>query len=111
MLEMARDDPLHYIDEDSKERIHKARSELHCDVCRAVLEHTHGELMKRPKSMRKEEDILSITEVACQGGKDLSVPNYFGVEPPPLPPIWTDRVRPHLHKKHKHYNLKAFKGK
>merc|ERR1712070_2337 len=67
--------------------------------------------MKRPKSMRAEFDILPFAEAACEGGQDLSVPAYFGVEPPPLPPAWTDKHRPRLDKKSNQYRLKRFPKK
>eukprot|EP00404_Azadinium_spinosum_P059253 CAMPEP_0180703908 /NCGR_PEP_ID=MMETSP1038_2-20121128/6876_1 /TAXON_ID=632150 /ORGANISM="Azadinium spinosum, Strain 3D9" /LENGTH=453 /DNA_ID=CAMNT_0022735711 /DNA_START=1 /DNA_END=1358 /DNA_ORIENTATION=+ len=112
MLEMAKDDPLHYMEDDAKERIqHKSRSDLRCDVCRAVLDEVHQIVAKRPKSMRREYDILPFMEGACEGGKDLSVPNYFGVEPPPLPPVWTDRYRPRLEKKSGRWALRRFPKK
>lgn len=111
MLEMARDDPLHYMEDDAKERVQKARAELRCEVCRVALEEAHGEVMKRPKSMRSESDILSIVEGACSGGADLSVPSYFGVEPPPLPPVWTDSIRPQVQKKSGRYTLKPYAKK
>ena len=107
MLEMARDDPLHYMDEATKDRVRTARADLRCDVCNKVLEETMSEVMPKPKSMRSEHDILSILESACDGGPDLSIPNYFGVEPPPLPAEWTDRWRPRLDKKSNQYVLKA----
>merc|ERR1719491_2311565 len=108
MLEQARDDPLHYLEDDAKERVQEARAALRCDVCRMVLEEIHREVSKRPKSMQREYDILPFAESACQGGKDLSVPNYFGVEAPPLPPVWTDRYRPQLDKQTQFYKLKRF---
>eukprot|EP00440_Ansanella_granifera_P009357 gb/GFBE01010140.1/.p1 GENE.gb/GFBE01010140.1/~~gb/GFBE01010140.1/.p1 ORF type:complete len:444 (+),score=115.33 gb/GFBE01010140.1/:1-1332(+) len=107
MLEMARDDPLHYMDDDAKERIRKARADLRCDVCQRVLDEAHQAVSPRPKSLRSEHDILSVVEKMCEGGQDLSVPSYFGVEPPPLPPEWTDRWRPKLDKKAGRYALKA----
>merc|ERR1712048_481812 len=113
MLEMAKDDPFHYMEEDAKQRVQQARADLRCDVCKTVMEEVHSHVSKRPKSMQREYDILPLFEGACEGGKDLSVPNYFGVEPPPLPPVWTDRYRPKLNKKAKKYELKPFpkKGK
>lgn len=111
MLEMARDDPLHYMEDDGKERIRVARQDLRCDVCRAVLEDVNAAVAKRPKTMQREFDILPFSEGACDGGKDLSVPSYFGVEPPPLPPVWTDSVRPHLSKKLKRWTLRPMSKK
>jgi len=111
MLEMAKDDPMHYMEESAKQRVQQARADLRCDVCRAVLEELHSQVSKRPKSQRSESDILPFAEEVCDGGKDLSVPNYFGVEPPPLPPVWTDRVRPTLDKKSKQWVLKKFPKK
>lgn len=111
MLEMARDDPLHYMEDSAKDRVQQARKDLRCDVCRAVLEEVNGIVAKRPKSMRAEYDILPIAEGACEGGKDLSVPSYFGVEAPPLPPVWTDRLRAHFAKKQKRWVLKQISKK
>jgi len=111
MLEMARDDPLHYMEDDAKLRIQQGQRDLRCDVCRAALEHAHSEVMKRPRSMQREYDILPFVEGACEGGKDTSVPAYFGVEPPPLPPLWTDKYRPKLDKKQNQYALKRFPKK
>lgn len=111
MLEMAKDDPLHYMEDDAKERIRQGRADLRCPVCRTVLEEMHASVAKRPKSMQREYDILPFAEGACEGGKDFSVPNYFGVEPPPLPPVWTDRVRTHLAKKSKRWVLRQFPKK
>mmetsp|Transcript_1237 Transcript_1237/g.2823 ORF Transcript_1237/g.2823 Transcript_1237/m.2823 type:complete len:436 (+) Transcript_1237:63-1370(+) len=106
LLEMARDDPLHYLDDATKARIRTARADLRCDVCRRVLEETVSEVIPKPKSLRSESDILSILEGICAGGPDLSIPKYFGVEPPPLPPDWTDRWRPKLDKQLNRYVLK-----
>eukprot|EP00928_Gymnodinium_smaydae_P022735 TRINITY_DN18998_c0_g1_i1.p1 TRINITY_DN18998_c0_g1~~TRINITY_DN18998_c0_g1_i1.p1 ORF type:complete len:555 (+),score=152.14 TRINITY_DN18998_c0_g1_i1:43-1707(+) len=106
MLEMARDDPLYYMEDDARQRVLQAQKDLRCDVCRVVLQDSYTEVMKRPKSMRGEDAFLAVVEAACQGGPDLSVPNYFGVEPPPLPPAWTDRFRPHLNKTTKSYVLR-----
>jgi len=111
MLEMAVDDPLHYIEDDARKRILKAQKELHCDVCRVVLEDAHVQTMQKASSLRSEHDILGILDGACAGGKDKSIPAYFGVEPPPLPPVWTDRWRPTLDKTSKLYRLKAFPSK
>mmetsp|Transcript_18484 Transcript_18484/g.34365 ORF Transcript_18484/g.34365 Transcript_18484/m.34365 type:complete len:474 (-) Transcript_18484:83-1504(-) len=111
MLEMAKDDPLHYMEEPAKERIVKAQKELRCDVCFAAVEQVHSELVKRPKSMQREYDILPFADGACEGGKDLSVPAYFGIDPPPLPPLWTDRYRPKLDKKSNKYILKPISKK
>merc|ERR1719221_1029037 len=69
MLEMARDDPLHYLEDDAKERIQKARSDLLCDVCRVVFDEVYQVVMKQPKSMRREYDILPHMEGVCEGGK------------------------------------------
>lgn len=111
MLEMARDDPLHYMEDDAKTRIQKARADLQCDVCHAVLQDTYSEVSKLPKSLRSEHDILTLVEKGCEGGADHSVPSYFGVEPPPLPPLWTDRLRPKLDKKANRYKLGPFPKK
>lgn len=108
MLELAKDDPLHYMEDDAKVRVHQARADLRCDVCRTVIDDVYSQVSKQPKSMRREYDILPLIESACEGGKDLSVPSYFGVEAPPLPPIWTDRVRPQLSKTTKRWALKKF---
>merc|ERR1712176_1638431 len=67
MLEMARDDPLHYMEDDAKERIRQARQDLRCDVCRTVLEEVNVSVDKKPKSMRAEYDILPLAEGACDG--------------------------------------------
>ena len=107
LLEMARDDPLHYMDEATKARVRTARTDLRCDVCRRVLEETASEVIPKPKSLRSEHDILVAMEGICVGGPDLSIPNYFGIEPPPLPAEWTDRWRPKLDKKSGRYVLKA----
>merc|ERR1712107_280407 len=40
-----------------------------------------------------------------------SVPAYFGVEPPPLPPPWTALHRPVLDTKAQKYRLKPFSKK
>lgn len=111
MLEIARDDPLHYFEDSARQRIRKAQAELRCDVCRAAIESVHMEVANRPKSRRREHDILPLMEGACDGGPDLSLPNYFGVEPPPLPPSWTDRYRPQLKKKTGRYGLGRFSKK
>jgi len=111
MLEMAKDDPLHYMDEEARRRIQQGRPEIRCDVCHVVLEDVRTQVVKRPKSMQNEYDILPLVEGACEGGKDLSVPNYFGVEAPPLPPAWTDRYRPKLDKKLKRWRLVSFPKK
>lgn len=111
MLEMAKDDPLHYMEDDEKARIQKGAKDLQCDVCRVALQQVHDEVQQRPKSMRAESDILLSLDSACQGGKDLSVPSYFGVEPPPLPPLWTDKHRPKLDKNLNRYTLKRFPKK
>jgi len=111
MLEMAADDPLHYVEDDSRIRILKAQKELHCDVCKAVFEDAHLQTMARASTLRSEHDILSILEGACAGGQDTSIPAYFGVQPPPLPPVWTDRWRPTIDKKSKLYRLKVFPKK
>ena len=111
LLEMARDDPLHYMDEATKGRVQTARGDLRCDVCRKVLEETVSEVLPKPKSLRSEHDLLTIMEKICEGGPDLSIPNYFGVEPPPLPAKWTDRWRPKLDKKLNRYVLKAMPKK
>lgn len=111
MLEMAKDDPFHYMEDDAKARVTKARADLRCDVCRAVIEDIAEQVSKRPKSMQREYDILPLAEGACEGGRDLSVPNYFGVEPPPLPALWTDRHRQHLDKTSGKYRLKHFPKK
>jgi len=108
MLEMARDDPLHYMDEEAQERVHKARSDLRCSVCSTVLEEAFNVVGKRPKSLQSEHDVLTVMEGMCSGGPDLSIPNYFGVDPPPLPAVWTDRWRPKFDKKVGHYTLKPF---
>merc|ERR1712100_427303 len=111
MLEMAKDDPLHYLEDDAKERIIRGQKELRCDVCRAALEQVQSDVLSRPKSMRREYDILPILDAACDGGQDKSVPAYFGVEPPPLPPVWTDVYRPKLDKESQQYRLKPFPKK
>jgi len=111
MLELAKDDPLHYMDSDAQERVHKARVDLRCSVCQTVLEHVHGRVSQQPKSMRREYDIMPFVEGVCEGGKDFSVPNYFGVEPPPLPALWTDLVRPRFSKKSKRWNVAKFPPK
>merc|ERR1712232_1173685 len=111
MLEMAKDDPFHYMEDDARQRVSKAKAELRCDVCRVVMEDLYDQVIKKPKSMQREYDILPLVDGACEGGKDLSVPNYFGVEPPPLPPLWTDRYRPQLSKKTKRYRLKRMPKK
>lgn len=111
LLEMAKDDPLHYMEDDAKQRIVRGRAEIQCDVCRAVIEDVHRQVSKRPKSMQREHDILPFADGACEGGKDLSVPNYFGIEPPPLPPAWTDRYRPRVDKKTQEFRLKPFPKK
>ncbi|CAL1132968.1 unnamed protein product [Cladocopium goreaui] len=108
MLEMARDDPLHYMDEEAQERVHKARGDLRCPVCSKVLEEAFNVLSTRPKSLQSEHDILTVMEKMCTGGPDLSMPSYFGVEPPPLAAEWTDRWRPKLDKKSGRYSLKPF---
>ena len=46
MLEMAKDDPLHYMEEPAKLRIHAARKDLRCDVCHAILEDVHHQVLK-----------------------------------------------------------------
>jgi len=111
MLELAKDDPLHYMDSGAQERVHKARVDLRCSVCQTVLGHVHGRVSQQPKSMRREYDIMPFVEGVCEGGKDLSVPNYFGVEPPPLPALWTDHVRPRFSKKNKRWDLGKFPRK
>ena len=107
MLEMARDDPLHYMDEEGKERVQKARRDLRCEVCSTLLEEASKGLSERPKSLQGEHEILMTMEKLCEGGPDLSIPSYFGVEPPALPPEWTDRWRPRLAKTGL-YTLKPF---
>lgn len=107
MLEQARDDPLHYMEDSAQARIKQGQKDLVCDVCYAAIEQVHSEVAKRPKSMQREYDILSFADGVCEGGKDLSVPPYFGIDPPPLPPLWTDRYRPKLHKKSNKYILKS----
>jgi len=94
LLEEAKQDPLGMLDHSAQQRIQEGRTELHCSVCAALLEHIRQEVLKRPKSLRREYDILPLVEAGCEGGPDLSVPAYFGVEPNPLPPEWTDRYRP-----------------
>lgn len=108
MLEMARDDPLHYLDSAMKSRTQQARLDLRCEVCRVAVGDVYEQVVQRPKNQQTEADILSIAERSCEGGRDLSVPSYFGVEPPPLPPMWTDRVRPYLNSKTGQYSLKPF---
>lgn len=108
MLEMARDDPLHYMEDDAKARVLQGRSDLRCGVCLETVRYVHDLVAKRPKSMRAELDILAFSESVCEGPKDLSVPSYFGIEPPPLPPVWTDVVRPHLDKASKRWVLKPY---
>mmetsp|Transcript_61969 Transcript_61969/g.135522 ORF Transcript_61969/g.135522 Transcript_61969/m.135522 type:complete len:469 (-) Transcript_61969:19-1425(-) len=108
MLEMARDDPLQYMDEDAQQRIGQGRSELKCDVCLIVLEDVERELASRPRSMQSETDILPMLEGVCEGDKDLSVPSYFGVEPPRLPALWADSVRPIQDKKTGRFSLGPF---
>lgn len=111
MLEMAKDDPLNMMEDDVKLKIKKGQKDLRCGVCRVALEQAHSDVLKRPKSMRSEFDILPFVEGACEGGKDLSVPGYFGVEPPPLSPPWTDNFRPKLDKKLNKFILKRFPKK
>merc|ERR1712178_51453 len=111
MLEMAKDDPLNFMEDAAKLRIQQGQKDLRCDVCRAALEQVHNEVLKRPKSMRAEFDILPFVEGACEGGKDLSVPGYFGIDPPPLPPLWTDKYRQKLDKKTSKFTLKRFPKK
>eukprot|EP00747_Dinoflagellata_sp_TGD_P209999 gnl/TRDRNA2_/TRDRNA2_83345_c0_seq1.p1 gnl/TRDRNA2_/TRDRNA2_83345_c0~~gnl/TRDRNA2_/TRDRNA2_83345_c0_seq1.p1 ORF type:complete len:439 (-),score=117.97 gnl/TRDRNA2_/TRDRNA2_83345_c0_seq1:77-1267(-) len=111
MLELARDDPFHYMEESAKNKVLKGQKDLRCDVCRVALGDAYERVSKLPKSMRHEDDMLPIVESVCTGGKDLSVPNYFGVEPPPLPPVWTDRYRPHIDKDTGLYKLKKFPKK
>jgi len=111
MLEMAKDDPLSMMEDAAKLRIKQGQKDLRCDVCRKALEQAHEDVMKRPKSMRREFDILPFAEGACEGGKDLSVPGYFGIEPPPLPPPWTDKYRQKLDKKTNKFTLKRFPKK
>merc|ERR1719444_543367 len=74
MLELAKDDPLHYMDKDAQERVHKARVDLRCSVCQTVIEYVYDRVSQQPKSMRREYDIIPFVEGACEGGKDLSVP-------------------------------------
>lgn len=109
MLEAAKNDPLQYMDDEAKQRIQQARTDLRCEVCRVVFDEVHNDVLKRPKAMQREHDILPFMEAACTGGEDLSLPNYFGIEPPPLPPLWTDKYRPHFAKKTKHFVLRKFK--
>jgi len=111
MLEMAKDDPFAMMEEPAKLRIIQGQKDLRCEVCRVALEQVHSDVMKRPKSMRREYDILPFADAACEGGKDLSVPSYFGVEPPPLPPLFTDKYRPKLDKKLNRFTLKRFPKK
>mmetsp|Transcript_39260 Transcript_39260/g.92431 ORF Transcript_39260/g.92431 Transcript_39260/m.92431 type:complete len:469 (+) Transcript_39260:110-1516(+) len=111
MLEMARDDPLAMMDEERKQQVHENRAELRCSVCAAVLEDVRAQVLGKPKSMRREYDILPLVEAACDGGPDLSVPPYFGVEPLPLPPEWTDRLRPGKLKDGKGLTLKPMRKK
>lgn len=111
MLEMSRDDPLGFMEESAKLRIQQGQKDLRCGVCRAALEQVHEDVAKRPKSMRAEFDILPFAETMCEGGKDLSVPGYFGIEPPPLPPLWTDKYRAKLNKKSNKFQLKSFPKK
>jgi len=111
MLEMAKDDPLAMMEDSAKVTIKKGQKDLRCDACKAALEQVRDDVLARPKSMRSEFDILPFAEAACEGGKDLSVPGYFGVEPPPLPPLWTDKYRPKLDKKTNLYTLKRFPKK
>merc|ERR1740121_2281611 len=99
------------MDEEVKKKVNKARADLRCDVCRAVLGEVHQEVQKKPRTMRSETDMLPLFEGACEGGKDLSVPAYFGIEPPPLAPVWTDQVSPHLTKKTKRWVLRPFSSK
>ncbi|CAK9077108.1 unnamed protein product [Durusdinium trenchii] len=94
MLEMARDDPLHYLEDDAKERVQKARHDLRCSVCGTILQDAFQTLKARPKSLQSEHEILTIMEKICEGGADRSLPSYFGIDPPPLPPRWTDHWRP-----------------
>lgn len=108
LLEMAKDDPFHYMEDAAKQRVNEGRKDLRCDVCHAAIAQVHSEVMQRPESMRREYDILPFIDGACEGGRDLSVPAYFGVEPPPLPPTWTDLYRPKLNKKTGKYELKPF---
>jgi len=111
MLEMAKDDPLNFMEDAAKLRVQQGQKDLRCDVCRAALEQVRDDVSKRPKSMRAEFDILPFVEGACEGGKDLSVPGYFGIDPPPLPPLWTDKYRQKLDKKSNKYTLKRFPKK
>ncbi|CAJ1397657.1 unnamed protein product [Effrenium voratum] len=112
MLEMARDDPFHYMDDEAKLRVQKARTDLRCGVCRRVLQESFDVVSSKPRSMQSEHDILAVLERMCEGGPDLSIPSYFGVDPPPLPPDWTDRWRPKLDKAGR-YSLRPWpkKGK
>jgi len=111
MLEMAKDDPLHYMEEPAKLRIQQGVKELRCEVCRAALGQVLEDVMQRPKSMRAEFDILPFAEGACDGGPDKSVPSYFGIDPPSLAPVWADKFRPKLDKKSNKYILKGFPKK
>ena len=108
MLELARDDPLHYMEDDAKERVRRGRSELRCAVCNIVLQEAFATLTAQPRGLQSEHDILNSMEKSCDGGPDVSIPSYFGVDPPSLPPTWTDRWRPTL--KMGRYALRPFKS-
>ena len=108
MLELARDDPLHYMEDDAKERVRQGVVDLRCAVCNVVLQEAFQSLRERPKSLQSEHEMLNSMEKSCEGGPDLSIPSYFGIEPPRLPPTWTDRYRPS--KKEGRYVLRPYKS-
>lgn len=107
MLEFARDNPLHLMNDSEKQRVMKGRHELRCGVCHAIFETVHSQVSARSKTERREHDILHLFEDICEGEPDLSVPNYFNVEPPRLPPQWTDVYRPFLNRDTKRHHLRG----
>ena len=113
LLQQEKDNPEMMLPEDEQKLVRRARKELLCPICVAMLYGAEERLgIPLGRSLRSEADLSTIMETICDGPPDQSGSKQammLGITPPNLPPRWTDYYKLLHNKKTDNLSIKSRK--
>ena len=114
LLQQEKDNPEMMLPEEEQKLVRRARKELLCPICVAMLYGAEERARNTPggRSLRSEADLSTIMDTICDGPPDQSGSKQammLGITPPNLPPRWTDYYKLLHNKKTDNLSIKSRK--
>lgn len=114
LLQQEKENPEMMLPEEEQQLVRRARKELRCPICIAMLYGAEERARNTPggRSLRSEADLSTIMDTICDGPPDPSGSKQammLGITPPNLPPRWTDYYKLLHNKKTDNLSIKSRK--